>query len=67
MPVLSWGHSQYWQVQAVPPPETGASAAGGYTPWMTTVTMGSLFGSLQPAYEWLVFRVTLTVPDKVTR
>lgn len=67
MPVLSWAHSQYWQLQAVPAPETGASSAGGYVPWMTTVTAGSLGGSLQPWYEWLVYRVTLTVPEKATR
>lgn len=40
MPVLSWGHSQYWQGTGgvVPPdPGLGAGAGGGYIPWATTV------------------------------
>lgn len=55
MPVQSWAHSHYWagtQAPDGPPPAAGASARGGYTPWMTTVIVGSLFGVLQVAYEW---------------
>lgn len=43
----AWAHSLYWQTQTVEPPATGASANNGYVPWMTTVTIGSLFGPLQ--------------------
>lgn len=36
-------HSFYWQIQAPEvPPGAGASGAGGYTPWQTTVTIGCL-------------------------
>lgn len=40
MPGASF-HSFYWQTQ-VPevPPAAGASGAGGYVPWQTSVTMG---------------------------
>lgn len=57
MPVLSWGHSAYWQTQAPEQPVTGASASGGYIPYMPNVTItfsGSLFGGLQPMWEWTV-------------
>lgn len=49
-------HSNYWQRDSAgPPPVTaGASARGGYIPWQTTVTIGSLFGVLQALYERLV-------------
>lgn len=59
MPVLSWAHSQYWSVPAAPaaPPQLGASGAGGYVPFQTTVTIGSLFGALQAVYERLVQKV----------
>jgi hypothetical protein len=67
MPVISWGHSHYWQTQTPagpPPPETGASGSGGYVTWMTpTVLSGSMFGGLQPVYEWIVKVAT----EKVTR
>lgn len=58
MPVLSWGHSHFWQTQTPEPPVTpGASAAGGYIPWMPTVTFtGSMFGGLQPVWEWTVIK-----------
>lgn len=46
-------HSHYWQAEraAEPPIVPGASAAGGYIPWMPTVTIGFLFGALQALYE----------------
>jgi len=49
-------HSHYWQAERAdaPPIVPGKSAAGGYIPWMTTVTVGSLFGALQALYERLV-------------
>lgn len=62
MPVLSWGHSAYWQTQTPEPPITpGASGAGGYVPWMTSVTIGSMLGGLQPVWQWIV---TVTKKDK---
>lgn len=57
MPVLSWGHSQFWQGPhgpGEPPPAAGASGAGGYVPWQTSVIIGSMFGGLQPVWQWAV-------------
>jgi hypothetical protein len=67
MPTIGWGHSHYWQTQSTqaPPPETGASGAGGYTTWMApTVLSGSMFGGLQPVYEWIV---QVATPEKKDR
>ncbi len=57
-------HSHYWAASpgAPAPPGTGASANGGYIPWMTTVTVGSGFGVMQVAWSWLVERATTTQP-----
>lgn len=43
MPGASF-HSFYWATEAatVPDPPLGASASGGYIPWMTTITVGCL-------------------------
>lgn len=54
MPVLSWAHSKYWQAHAPEAPQTGASSAGGYVPWQTSVIVGSMFGGLQPVWQWVV-------------
>ena len=55
MPVLSWGHSQYWQTQTPEAPVVaGASGASGYPPFQTTVLFGSMFGGLQPVWQWVV-------------
>lgn len=49
-------HSQYWagSADAPAPPQTGASANGGYVPWQTTVVIGSGFGMTQVAWEWVL-------------
>lgn len=40
MPVLSWGHGQYWAgVAASPALSAGASARGGYIAWMPHVVI----------------------------
>ena len=59
MPVQSWGHSQYWSGPNTPaaPPQLGASSNGGYVPFQTTITVGSLFGALQVVYERLLQKV----------
>lgn len=63
MPVLSWAHSQYWQIQPdAPDPSPGFDF---YPLWQTSVISGSMFGGLQPVYEWIVWRATTTKP--VTR
>lgn len=58
-------HSHFWSqdTQEIPP-EIGASAAGGYTPWQTTVIIGGGFGVTQIAWEWLVARRTSREKDK---
>lgn len=61
MPVLSFGHSQYWQTQAPEVPQTGASGSGGYPTWQTSVIIGSMWGGLQPAWQWVV---SVTKKDK---
>jgi len=54
----AWAHSHYWQHERADAPEgqVGASARGGYVPFQTTVTIGSLFGALQALYERWVKR-----------
>jgi hypothetical protein len=50
-------HSYYWSVQAPDVPiGAGASSAGGYVPWQTSIIAGSGLGALQIAYEWLMAR-----------
>lgn len=54
MPVLSWGHSQYWAGSAAapePPPSIGASGPGGYPTWQTSIILGSLLGMCQVWWE----------------
>lgn len=48
-------HSFYWAVSAptVPDPPLGASASGGYIPWMTSITTVM---SLALAVRWSVNR-----------
>ena len=54
----AWAHSHYWQHERADAPEgqVGASARGGYVPFQTTVTIGSLFGAVQALYERWVKR-----------
>jgi len=55
MPVLSWGHSQYWAGSGTAPaPPAASDAIVGYVPWQTSVVVGSMFGGLQPVWEWVV-------------
>jgi hypothetical protein len=51
-------HSHYWggSVNPSSPPQTGASSAGGYVPWQTTVVLGGGFGVTQVVWEWLCDR-----------
>lgn len=59
MPVLSWGHSQYWAgTQGGEPPESPTPSRGGYPAWQTSIIAGSLFGGLQPVWQWVVTVVT---------
>lgn len=48
-------HSQYWAGSGggPAPPQTGASAAGGYVPWQTTVIIGMGGGVFQALWERL--------------
>lgn len=59
MPVLSFGHSQYWQgphgagtPNTVPTPR--------YPAWNTSVIVGGGFGVMQAVWEWVVARPTET-------
>ena len=49
-------HSHYWAGPSTPaiPPGTGASAAGGYPVWQTTVVVGSGFGVTQVIWEMAI-------------
>lgn len=58
MPVLSWGHSQFWSGSQGPPPESPTPSFGGYPAWQTSVITFSGFGVTQIVWEWLVQRVT---------
>ena len=54
MPVLSWGHSQYWQTQSTVVAPPAATNVISYPRWMTTVTIGSGLGGLHGVWEsWL--------------
>lgn len=56
-------HSAYWKSRAAgPAPETGASGAGGYVPWQTTVVIGGGFGVMQVAWEWARNKATQAWP-----
>lgn len=46
-------HSHYWAGSDGAGPATGASAAGGYVPWQTTVVIGMGFGALHGLWERL--------------
>ena len=54
MPGASF-HSFYWagaaDAPAAPDPPLGASASGGYIPWMTTITVTSLMLICQPQLQ----------------
>lgn len=65
MPTAAF-HSNYWSVPAAdpPPPGTGASVAGGYVPWQTTVVIGGGFGVTQVIWEWLAARRASREKDK---
>lgn len=53
MPTIGWGHSQYWQIQAVPPPVV-ASPLKRYPVWQTSVIVGGGFGVMQVIWEMWV-------------
>lgn len=63
MPGL-WSHSFYWSGSGdagePDPPDTPGSTSifGGYPAWQSVVILGSGFGPLQQAWEWLRRRQT---------
>lgn len=52
MPIGAFAHAAYWRSKANLPPTPGASGAGGYVPWQTSIICApSLFGAFQAWYE----------------
>jgi hypothetical protein len=48
-------HSNYWQIQVEPPPDPiGASGAGGYVPWQTTIISHHGFGVASVVWAFVV-------------
>lgn len=52
-------HSHYWAGarSSDAPVTAGASGAGGYVPWQTTVIIGGGLGSAQIVWDWLMVRL----------
>lgn len=51
-------HSHYWATDTQEtPPQIGASGAGGYVPWQTSVIVGGGFGVTQVVWEWAMRRM----------
>lgn len=63
MPVLSWGHSQYWQGDGQGAPPAAAAGVVAYVPFQIVILSGCGFGVLQAGYEALVH--TLTTQTRV--
>lgn len=57
MPVLSWGHSQYWSGATGEPPESPTPSRGGYPAWQTSIISCNGFGVTQIVWEWAVQRL----------
>lgn len=62
MPVLSWGHSHYWDKPSNPPtPPNFTGVAVGYIPHMAVIMNACGLGGLQGFYEGLWVRVRRSV------
>lgn len=51
----AWAHSFYWQADTQGAP-AAAPPVASYPAWQTTIIIGSGFGAVQVAWEWLQHR-----------